>query len=122
MPPKRSPLRPLKSPHNDMNLPTKSEIPWESSDAAALKQFFESKSGQRALMHLSDLIPSLLDGSDVNKTLVTSGEVKGWNNALRALLNLTIEQPAPVKVPEAYPSLDDESQWEDGQKPTTTNP
>lgn len=101
-----------------MNLPTKSETPWESSDAVALREFFLSRSGQRALMHLSDQIPSLLDGSDVNKTLVASGVVKGWNDSLRALLNLTIEQPAPVKAPEAYPSLDDDSAW---PKPENTD-
>lgn len=105
-----------------MNLPTKTETPWESSDATALRQFLESKTGQRALMHLSDQIPPLLDGSHVEKTLVASGVVKGWNDSLRALLSLTIEQPAPVKTPEAYPSLDDESAWEDNKKPTTTNP
>jgi hypothetical protein len=105
-----------------MQLPTKQETPWESSDASALRLFFESKTGQRALTHLNDLIPSLLDGSDVNKTLVTNGEVKGWNNALRALLNLTIEQPAPIKIPEAYPSLDDEDAWKEDKKPETTNP
>jgi len=104
-----------------MNLPTKTETPWESSDAAALRFFLESKTGQRALMHLSDQVPSLLDGSDVNKTLVASGVVKGWNDALRALLNLTVEQPAPIKAPEAYPSLDDEDAWKD-PKSTTTNP
>lgn len=105
-----------------MNLPTKIETPWESSDAVALREFFESKSGQRALLHVSSQIPSLLDGSDVNKTLVASGVVKGWNNALTALLNLTIEQPAPVKVPETYPSLDDDSAWEDSKTPETTKP
>lgn len=72
-------------------------------------------------MHLSDQVPSLLDGSDVNKTLVASGVVKGWGDSLRALLNLTVEQPAPVKAPEAYPSLDDESAWEKPE-PTTTKP
>jgi hypothetical protein len=105
-----------------MNLPTKSETPWESINAAALREFLESTTGQRALMHLSDQVPPLLDGGDVNRTLVRSGEVKGWNTALTALLNLTIEQPAPVKISETYPSLDDDSSWEDGKTPTTTNP
>jgi hypothetical protein len=105
-----------------MNLPTKLETPWESADATALRLFLESRSGQRALTHLAEQIPPLLDGSDVNKTLVASGTVKGWNGAIHALLSLTIEQPAAVKAPEAYPSLDDESAWEDGNKPTTTNP
>lgn len=71
-------------------------------------------------MHLSDQVPSLLDGSDVNKTLVASGVVKGWGDALRALLNLTVEQPAPVRAPEAYPPLDDEAAWKDDTKPTKT--
>jgi hypothetical protein len=96
-----------------MNLPTKQETPWESSDAAALRTFFESKTGQRALLHVSSLLPSLLDGADVNRTLVRSGEVKGWSNALNALLNLTVEQPPPAKVSEAYPPLDDEDAWKE---------
>jgi hypothetical protein len=103
-----------------MNLPTKNETPWESADAATLRLFLESKTGQRALMHITALVPSLMDGADVNRTLVRSGEVKGWTNALSSLLNLTVEQPAPEKVPEAYPSLDDEAAWEEKNK--TTNP
>lgn len=96
-----------------MNLPTKIETPWESADAAALREFLESKTGQRALIHVSSQIPSLMDGSDVNQTLVRSGVVKGWGDSLQALLALTIEQPIETRATEAYPPLDLESAWKD---------
>lgn len=100
-------------------LPTKTELPWESPDAVALSEFLRSQTGTRLLHHLSLEMPSLLDGSDVNKTLVASGEVKGFQKALDTLLTLTVERPPETPVQsEMYPSLDDEEKWKDLDQPT----
>ena len=105
-------------------LPTK-EADWTSSDAVRLREFLESSTGQRAIAHVTDDAPVLLDGSDVNKTLVASGEVKGFNKALRSLFLLTIEKPpAPAERKDPYPDIDDDKHWDDNPviKPAPTKP
>lgn len=104
-----------------MILPTKNpaEILWESTDAQKLREFLESPTGQKVLRHLTDTTPDLMDGENVNKTLVRNGEVKGANAIFTALVQLTIEQPPQEKPVETYPSIDDESQW-DGENPKPT--
>jgi len=99
-------------------LPTNDDILWESTDAHKLREFLETPTGQKVLRHLTDLIPGLLDGADVNKTLVRSGEVKGSQLILTGLVSLVVEQPAPTPQPETYPSLDDEKAW-DNEQPKT---
>ena len=101
-------------------LPTKQTILWESTDAQKLREFLESPTGQKVLRHMTDSIPDLMDGTDVNRTLVRNGEVKGANTVFSALVQLTIEQPEPEKSADNYPSLDDESAWE-GENPKPTN-
>lgn len=86
---------------------------WDSADAAELRAVLQSELFQKALILISQLdAPSLLDGSDVNQTLVASGRVQGFSEAISALFRLTVEAPAEIKTPEAYPSLDDDSKWE----------
>ena len=98
-------------------LPTKEPTPWESGDAVRLREFLHSETGTRLLRHVAAETPELLDGSDVNKTLVASGVVKGFQLALTTIFNLTVEEPAQTPPPpEMYPSLDDDSKWQD--KPT----
>lgn len=97
-------------------LPTKAEILWESTDAHKLKEFLETPTGQKVIQHLSDSIPSLLDGADINRTLVRSGEVKGAQLIFSSLISLTVEQPEQPKQQETYPDLSDESAWE-GENP-----
>lgn len=98
---------------------------WSSDDAAALKLFLESDLGARAMAHVLVDQPSLLDGSDVNKTLVASGQVQGFVLAVESLFRLTYEQPTPTEAHTDYPNLDDDSKWKDGanaQQSTTDEP
>lgn len=96
-----------------MNLPS-NELPvWDSTDASLLKAFLNSDVAKKAFAIVMELCPPLLDGGDVNKTLVRSGEVKGFSLALNSLFELVIKQPEPVSTPIAYPDIDDDSQWED---------
>lgn len=89
---------------------------WDSNDAKALKDFFASDIGRKVLTFLSDAMPLLLDGGDVNKTLVRSGEVKGFSLAVDTLLSLTTHKPSPLPKTQTYPDLDDDSAWEDQNK------
>lgn len=86
---------------------------WASDDAIALRTFLQSETGQRALYHLSEAAPALLDGSDVNKTLVASGCVKGFSDAVNALIALTVDSPASTPQKTEWPSLDDDSAWDE---------
>lgn len=90
---------------------------WDGEDAVVLRNFLESDTGLRALAWLKYWAPVLLDGSHVNKTLVASGEVKGYNNAVEFLRSLTTDNPVPEepKVSEEYPDLDDDKKWTDEQ-------
>lgn len=97
-----------------ISLPTGQAPKWDSADAAALRQLLQSDLFQKALFLISQYdAPVLLDGTDVNKTLVASGRVQGFSEAISALFRLTMEQPPETVLPEAYPSLDDDSKWQD---------
>lgn len=94
-----------------MILQTEKLPDWSSDQAATLKEFLQSETGQAAIAHVLSERPSLLDGADVNRTLVASGEVKGFTTAIESLFRLTYEQPAPEVISNEYPDLDDEAQW-----------
>src|SRR5690349_6384918 len=95
----------------------KVENDWTSVDAKALRDFLATDTGRRALMYVADVRPPLMDGSDVNKTLVRNGEVKGFDIAITTLVELTTRRPDPTESrPELYPNLDDDSKWQDSQK------
>lgn len=96
---------------------------WTSVEAKILRDFLNSDTGQLALEWAAYKAPELLDGTHKNKTLVAGGEVKGYQNALAALWNLTIEQPVEATNPENYPDLDDPTQWvETDTNNSQTNP
>jgi len=94
------------------SLPTKTLSEWNSEDAKLLRDLLENSTFGKAIAFVLDQAPKLLDGSDVNKTLVASGKVDGYNEALQNLFRLTHEQPPTTPESEAYPSLDDESKWD----------
>lgn len=93
---------------------------WTSVEAKKLREFLNSDVGQLALGWVAYKAPELLNGSHQIKTLVASGEVKGYHGALSALWNLTVEQPAEAKAAEAYPSIDDDSAWAHLEKEKST--
>lgn len=105
-----------------MVIPTHKNLEWDSTDGGWLEDILGSDRGKKLLSILALKVKPFLDGECPNKTLVRMGEVKGAQDIIEALVNLTIEAPAelqkPVKEKETYPSLDDDSQWEDGLKTT----
>lgn len=84
---------------------------WTSEHRKILQGFLESETGQLTLAWLAAHSPELLDGSDVNKTLVASGCVKGYNKALSEILSLTREQPVEAAPATGYPDPDNDALW-----------
>lgn len=103
------PTKPSASPPKQADHPE-----WEQDDAKRLKDFFTSQTGERVLAWLRYWSPVLLDGKDVNMTLVASGEVKGFGFSIECLYSLMRENPVPEnhlsQTPE-YPDLEDDNQW-----------
>jgi len=98
--------------------PSKPHPHWDSDDSRVLRLFLESDSGKRALAWLKYWRPELLDGSHQIKTLVRSGQVKGYDDAVDNLNSLVRENPIPDDgTPQSieYPSLDDDSKWTDSE-------
>lgn len=85
--------------------------------------FLETRTGKRLFPKVLETVPALLQAGDQNAILIRSGVVLGWQQAVRALLSLSVPEP---EVPEtqlspAYPNLADDSQW-DGPKINETKP
>ena len=89
------------------------EIDWDSTNRKMLEEFLQTPTGQRLISVLAHYSPAFGDGSDPNKTLVASGRVEGYADAVGWLVRLTKEHPtekAPSKT--EYPDLDDDKAWE----------
>lgn len=99
---------------------TPDQLVWTSDDEANWNSFLGSNTGKRLLPKLAENAPLLLDGTEVNKTLVRNGELRGFQLAVQTLLTLSHSQPLPQTGAETttYPNLEDDSKWGDGQKLT----
>lgn len=92
---------------------------WDSDDATILKEFLSTKTGSRLQEIVAFNCPPFEDGSDVNKTLVAAGKREGYEESFcfwRSLVTFQPEQPEQ-RFQETYPNLDDESKWDDDNKP-----
>ena len=98
---------------------TNQSLDWDSEDMVLWRQFLESRAGRRLIPRVADAVPALLDGGDINKILIRTGEVRGYHQAIQALLALAVPPPAQQATQDAYPDLTDDSKWNDGQKLTT---
>lgn len=106
-----------------MFIPTNRELPeWTSDDALTLKSFLESSTGIKLAQTLAFQAPSLLDGEHKNKTLVASGAVKGYTDAVENLFALQTSRPKEAEPKsDNYPSIDDESKWTESTETRTPN-
>jgi hypothetical protein len=86
---------------------------WTSTEAKELRSFLTSDTGVKVLTLCAFESPPLFDGADVNKSLVRSGEHKGFERAIEFLTSLVHTEPEKPEVAEAYPSLDDDTKWGD---------
>ncbi len=89
------------------------DIIWESQDATGLREFFSSTTGQRFLALMAYGCPEFGDGVNGNKTLVLAGRVEGYQLAVSKMVRAQFEHPKEVRIPEAYPSLDNDAAWEE---------
>lgn len=95
---------------------TNDSLPWSSVDEAHWNGFLQTETGRRLIPKVAERAPELLDGADVNKTLVRNGELRGFQEAIRALISLTHSVPeATTAQTENYPPLEDDAKWQDGQ-------
>lgn len=91
---------------------------WTSEDVALLRAFLETRCGEKIIPMLAQSAPTLFDGGEINRLLVRSGELRGYQSALREINFLAYPPPAPAKEPNAYPDLfsTSESDWPDTDK------
>lgn len=93
-------------------------IDWTSTDEENLSKFLETETGKRFLPRLLETTPPLLAKGDINSILIRSGEVRGYQEVARNVLALahSTQQPPEPESSSAYPKLDDDKAWGDGQK------
>ena len=89
----------------------KENLPWSNTDTEQLRFFLETPTGQRLVPKLVESAPSLLPAGDTNSILIRSGEVRGIQIVVSALLALAHPTPDESRQPESYPPLDDDSAW-----------
>lgn len=94
--------------------PSEKTADWNSDDAANLRNFLGTQTGERLMVHLGECVPELLGGGDVNSILIRSGEVKGGSSILVNLVSLTHKIPSTVVpvVKDNHPDLDDDDAFD----------
>ncbi len=96
---------------------TNESLSWTSEDTDLWRAFLGTRTGSRLLPKLVESAPPLLESGDSNGILIRNGKVLGFQESVRALLNLAVNQPdAPKAESTNFPSLDDDAAWNDGQK------
>lgn len=91
-------------------------LEWDSDDVANLRAWLSTKTGNRFLPKLLEYTPELLSTGETNDILIRNGEVRGCQMFARTILSLTVIPPAPSQEQNAYPALEDDAKWNDGQK------
>jgi hypothetical protein len=89
---------------------------WTHIDSENLAKFLETETGKRLIPRLTENIPQLLDGGDTNRVLIRSGEVRAFSAMLETFLLLAHPPALPKPSASEYPSPEDDSAWNDGQK------
>jgi hypothetical protein len=96
-------------------------VEWdEQEDREILSQFLRTRTGQRLIPKIAESVPTLLGAGDTNAILIRNGEVRGFQVALRIILELSQLQSTPTEEHPsgAYAALDNDSAWGDGKKLT----
>ena len=92
---------------------TTDSLPWDSDDVANWNAFLNTKTGKHLIPKVAEIVPELLGSGDINVILIRSGEVRGFQEAIRQLLALTRVNtgPVPQDLP-SYPPLENNAYWE----------
>jgi len=102
---------------------TNQSLDWDSEDLVLWRQFLQSRAGTRLIPKVADSAPQLMHKGDTNEILIANGKLLGFQMAIAAFLALAFPPPVEKETSSAYPALDDDDAWNDGQsvnpKPTT---
>lgn len=92
---------------------TAQPLDWTSNDEEQLAKFLSTPTGQRFLPKLLEVTPPLLEQGHVNKILIRSGIVRGFQILAAEILRMSQSAPKVVEnqPPTEYHSLDDDSKW-----------
>lgn len=92
------------------------QLPWSTEDESHWLAFLQTPTGGRLLPKLAEQAPQLLDGGHVNRVLIRSGELRGFQSAIQILLSLSHAPPRLDINNNNYPAPEDDRAWNDGQK------
>jgi hypothetical protein len=92
-------------------------LDWTLVDEERWAKWLQTETGKRLLPRLAESTPMLLASGDVNAILIRSGEVRGFQAVLSQLLAMSHATPEKqTSNSQAYPPLEDDTAWNDGQK------
>lgn len=91
---------------------------WTQVDEQRLAEFLNTDTGKRLIPKLTESCPPLLEAGENNAILIRSGMVLAYGKILDNLMMLAHPPGPPAPVQQAYPPLEDDSKWDDGQKLT----
>lgn len=94
---------------------------WTSVDSENLSKFLDTDTGKRLLPKIAEAAPLLHDGGEVNRILIRTGELRGFQTVLREILSLAHPAPPVQQSNGEYPNLFDDKGWE-GPKLSDPNP
>ena len=93
---------------------------WNREAADTVKAFLASAAGSAAFMHVASARPSITageHGNDLNKAALSGQYAAGYEAALQAFLRLAEWSDSQTQTaPDNYPDVEDDKEWNDGQK------
>lgn len=97
---------------------------WLVTDQEKWAAFLDSETGKRLIAAVADSAPPLLCKGEINEILIRTGEVRGIQACLRELISRAHPSApvAEVDARTAYPALENDAAWNDGQKLTPETP
>lgn len=100
---------------------TADPLSWTTIDSDNFAKFLDTETGRRLIPKLADAAPPLLDGGDVNRILIRTGELRGFQLSLKEILFLAHPPPPPPQREDNHPPLEDDKYWA-GPKINDPNP
>lgn len=92
-------------------------LDWTQFDSENWNRFLNTETGKRLLPKVLESAPGLLASGDTNAILIRAGEHRGLQLAISQLIGMSHADPDELTnvVETAYPPLEDDQKWNDGQ-------